>query len=131
MDLSTTYLLSYCVYITYITSSAPLYSKISHISCAPEHVKSNLFCWTKPLHLWLTKIWSMLHTQMGKPYLLSLFLIFLSKWENLELGTLERRRLAFSVLLHVVGIGCVVWSLYVLVERAAQEVAVSFMCMNI
>jgi len=45
----------------------------------------------------------------------------LSKWEKLSMSTSERRKIICSVLFHLVAITCVVWSLYVLIERTASE----------
>jgi E3 ubiquitin-protein ligase MARCH1/8 len=45
-----------------------------------------------------------------------------SKWEALDMSAVERRRLLCSVAFHSVTLACVVWSLYVLVDRTAEEV---------
>jgi len=45
----------------------------------------------------------------------------LSKWEKLSMSTSERRKIMCSVVFHLVAITCVVWSLYVLIERTAEE----------
>ena len=39
------------------------------------------------------------------------------QWEKLDMTALERRKLFCSVTFHVVAITCVVWSLYVLIDR--------------
>jgi E3 ubiquitin-protein ligase MARCH1/8 len=45
-----------------------------------------------------------------------------NKWESLEMSPVERRRLLCSVAFHSVTLACVIWSLYVLVDRTAEEV---------
>jgi len=47
----------------------------------------------------------------------------LSKWEKLSMSTSERRKIMCSVIFHLVAITCVVWSLYVLIERTAEELS--------
>ena len=44
------------------------------------------------------------------------------QWEKLDMSSLERRKLFCSVTFHMVAITCVVWSLYVLIDRTAEEV---------
>ncbi len=44
------------------------------------------------------------------------------QWEKLDMSSLERRKLLCSVTFHAVAVTCVVWSLYVLVDRTAQEI---------
>lgn len=46
-----------------------------------------------------------------------------SKWEKLNMSTTERRKIACSVSFHVIALTCVLWSLYVLIERTANEVS--------
>jgi len=46
----------------------------------------------------------------------------LSEWEMMDMSDLERRKLCCSVTFHLVAITCVVWSLYVLIDRTADEV---------
>lgn len=43
------------------------------------------------------------------------------KWEKLEMSPIEQRKVLCSITFHVVAITCVVWSLYVLIERTAEE----------
>lgn len=43
------------------------------------------------------------------------------KWEKLEMSPVERRKMVCSITFHVVAITCVVWSLYVLIDRTAEE----------
>ncbi|KAL3877340.1 hypothetical protein ACJMK2_035063 [Sinanodonta woodiana] len=45
-----------------------------------------------------------------------------SEWERLEMNTAERRKVVCSVTFHVIAITCVVWSLYVLIDRTKEEV---------
>ena len=44
------------------------------------------------------------------------------QWEKLDMTDLERRKLFCSVTFHIVAITCVVWSLYVLIDRTAEEI---------
>jgi len=46
----------------------------------------------------------------------------LSEWEMMDMSDLERRKLCCSVTFHLVALTCVVWSLYVLIDRTADEV---------
>ncbi|XP_065670080.1 E3 ubiquitin-protein ligase MARCHF8 isoform X3 [Hydra vulgaris] len=44
------------------------------------------------------------------------------KWKRLELSHGERRKILCSVAFHVVAVTCIVWSLWVLIDRTAEEV---------
>ncbi|XP_069487477.1 E3 ubiquitin-protein ligase MARCHF1 isoform X2 [Ambystoma mexicanum] len=46
----------------------------------------------------------------------------LCKWEKLQMTTSERRKIVCSVTFHIIAITCVVWSLYVLIDRTAEEI---------
>ncbi|KAM7073804.1 E3 ubiquitin-protein ligase MARCHF8 isoform 8-T38 [Molossus nigricans] len=46
----------------------------------------------------------------------------LRKWEKLQMTASERRKIVCSVTFHVIAITCVVWSLYVLIDRTAEEI---------
>ncbi|KAM4810046.1 E3 ubiquitin-protein ligase MARCHF1 isoform 2-T2 [Rhinophrynus dorsalis] len=46
----------------------------------------------------------------------------LRKWEKLQMTKSERRKIICSVTFHVIAITCVVWSLYVLIDRTAEEI---------
>ncbi|XP_048663428.1 E3 ubiquitin-protein ligase MARCHF8 isoform X5 [Marmota marmota marmota] len=46
----------------------------------------------------------------------------LRKWEKLQMTASERRKITYSVMFHVIAITCVVWSLYVLIDRTAEEI---------
>ncbi|XP_055460098.1 E3 ubiquitin-protein ligase MARCHF8 isoform X2 [Psammomys obesus] len=46
----------------------------------------------------------------------------LRKWERLQMTSSERRKIMCSVTFHVIAITCVVWSLYVLIDRTAEEI---------
>eukprot|EP00064_Thunnus_orientalis_P004410 superscaffoldBa00000400_g4421 len=46
----------------------------------------------------------------------------LRKWEKLQMTASERRKIMCSVTFHVIAITCVVWSLYVLIDRTAEEI---------
>jgi len=43
------------------------------------------------------------------------------EWEKLNMSAMERRKLACSVTFHAVAFTCVIWSLYVLIDRTAEE----------
>lgn len=45
------------------------------------------------------------------------------QWEKLDMSSMERRKLACSVTFHAVAFTCVIWSLYVLIDRSAEEYA--------
>ncbi|KAJ8960877.1 hypothetical protein NQ318_020176 [Aromia moschata] len=60
----------------------------------------------------LCKFNFILHTKI-KPF---------SEWRILEMSSVERRRLLCAILFHFVAAVCVVWSLFVLIDRAAEEV---------
>ena len=42
-------------------------------------------------------------------------------WEKLEMNNIERRKILCSVTFHIIAITCVIWSLYVLIDRTAEE----------
>jgi len=44
------------------------------------------------------------------------------QWRSLDISGIERRRLCCSVLFHCAAALCVIWSLCVLIERAADDV---------
>lgn len=44
------------------------------------------------------------------------------QWRSLDMSGVERRRLFCAVLFHCAAALCVIWSLCVLIERAAEEV---------
>ncbi|CAD5123470.1 DgyrCDS11815 [Dimorphilus gyrociliatus] len=44
------------------------------------------------------------------------------KWNKLEMTAVERRKVVCTVTFHVVAVTCVLWSLYVLIERTTEEV---------
>jgi len=46
----------------------------------------------------------------------------LAEWEKLDMSSLERRKLCCSVTFHFVAVTCVVWSLYVLIDRTTEEI---------
>ena len=55
------------------------------------------------------------------------FLLFLQvkpflDWERLDMTGLERRKLCCSVTFHIIAVTCVIWSLYVLIDRTATEI---------
>lgn len=44
------------------------------------------------------------------------------EWERLDMTPAERRKVVCSVTFHVIAITCVIWSLYVLIDRTTEEV---------
>ncbi|XP_030059298.1 uncharacterized protein LOC115470354 isoform X2 [Microcaecilia unicolor] len=46
----------------------------------------------------------------------------LRKWELLQMTSSEKRKIMCSVTFHIIAITCVVWSLYVLIDRTAEEI---------
>ncbi|XP_021331954.1 E3 ubiquitin-protein ligase MARCHF1 isoform X3 [Danio rerio] len=46
----------------------------------------------------------------------------LRKWEKLHMSTSERRKIFCSVIFHLAAVVCVIWSLYVLIDRTAEEI---------
>lgn len=44
------------------------------------------------------------------------------QWEKLDMTQIERRKLFCSVSFHIIAITCVIWSLYVLIDKTAQEI---------
>lgn len=42
-------------------------------------------------------------------------------WKSLSMSANERKKLLMSITFHVIALACVVWSLYVLIEKTAQE----------
>ncbi|XP_014769290.1 E3 ubiquitin-protein ligase MARCHF8 isoform X1 [Octopus bimaculoides] len=43
------------------------------------------------------------------------------EWERLQMTSVEKRKIICSVTFHIVAITCVVWSLYVLIDRTTEE----------
>ena len=41
----------------------------------------------------------------------------LSEWEKLDMSGMEKRKLCCSISFHMIALTCVVWSLYVLIDR--------------
>uniref|UniRef100_A0A673GEM3 E3 ubiquitin-protein ligase MARCH8-like n=1 Tax=Sinocyclocheilus rhinocerous TaxID=307959 RepID=A0A673GEM3_9TELE len=46
----------------------------------------------------------------------------LRKWEKLQMSRSERRKIFCSVTFHLAAVVCVIWSLYVLIDRTAEEI---------
>ncbi|KAF5296825.1 hypothetical protein FQA39_LY12343 [Lamprigera yunnana] len=46
----------------------------------------------------------------------------IAEWRRLEMTNVERRRLLCAILFHFVAAICVIWSLFVLIDRATEEV---------
>ena len=55
-------------------------------------------------------------------FLYSLLICSLFQWQTLELTQSERRKILCSVAFHIVAVTCIIWSLWVLIERTADEV---------
>lgn len=53
---------------------------------------------------------------------LSTGVCFCLQWEKLQMAPSERRKIVCSVTFHIIAITCVVWSLYVLIDRTAEEI---------
>ncbi|GFY55786.1 e3 ubiquitin-protein ligase MARCHF8 [Trichonephila inaurata madagascariensis] len=77
-----------------------------HQSCLQQWIKSSD---TRCCEL--CKFQFIMHTKI-KPF---------RKWEKLEMSPVEQRKVLCSITFHVVAITCVVWSLYVLIDRTAEE----------
>ena len=48
--------------------------------------------------------------------------MFYFQWQTLEMSTVERRKVMCSVTFHIIAITCVIWSLYVLIDRTTEEI---------
>uniref|UniRef100_A0A672ZQZ2 Uncharacterized protein n=1 Tax=Sphaeramia orbicularis TaxID=375764 RepID=A0A672ZQZ2_9TELE len=46
----------------------------------------------------------------------------LRNWEKLHLSKSERRKIFCSVMFHLIAIACMLWSVYILIKRTAEEV---------
>ena len=46
----------------------------------------------------------------------------LFQWQKLEMSTVDRRKIMCSVTFHIIAITCVIWSLYVLIDRTTEEI---------
>lgn len=46
----------------------------------------------------------------------------LTEWEKLDMSGMERRKLCCSITFHMIAITCVIWSLYVLIDRTTEEI---------
>ncbi|XP_076874804.1 E3 ubiquitin-protein ligase MARCHF8 isoform X2 [Brachyhypopomus gauderio] len=46
----------------------------------------------------------------------------LRKWEKLQMSPSERRKIFGSVTFHLVAVACVIWSVYILINRTAEEI---------
>ncbi|CAB0012781.1 unnamed protein product, partial [Nesidiocoris tenuis] len=78
-----------------------------HQSCLQQWIKSsNIRCCE------LCKFQFIMQTKT-KPFM---------EWEPLEMTGFERRKLLCAVMFHAIALTCVVWSLYVLIHRTAEEI---------
>ncbi|KAL1228702.1 E3 ubiquitin-protein ligase [Trichinella spiralis] len=62
------------------------------------------------------------HRQLGRYYAKISSRSLSILWEKLDISSVERRKIFCSVAFHVIAITCVVWSLYVLIDRTAEEI---------
>ena len=46
-------------------------------------------------------------------------------WEKLDMNNIERRKILCSVTFHAIAITCVIWSLYVLIQKTADEIVLN------
>uniref|UniRef100_A0A672GIH4 Membrane-associated ring finger (C3HC4) 1 n=1 Tax=Salarias fasciatus TaxID=181472 RepID=A0A672GIH4_SALFA len=46
----------------------------------------------------------------------------LRKWEKLHMSKSERRKIFCSVLFHLIAIVCMLWSVYILIQRTTEEI---------
>ncbi|XP_074647464.1 E3 ubiquitin-protein ligase MARCHF8-like isoform X2 [Tubulanus polymorphus] len=44
------------------------------------------------------------------------------KWQRLDMTAVERRKVFCSVTFHIIAVTCVIWSLYVLIDRTTEEI---------
>ncbi|KAG1695312.1 E3 ubiquitin-protein ligase MARCH8 [Nymphon striatum] len=42
-------------------------------------------------------------------------------WEKLDMSPMEKRKISCSIAFHIIALTCVIWSLYVLIHRTAEE----------
>lgn len=71
-----------------------------------------------------TKIKPLSEVSIGSEYIFNFLLpnFLFIQWRILQLSSVERRRLLCGILFHFVAAICVIWSLFVLIDRAAEEV---------
>ncbi|XP_022111842.1 E3 ubiquitin-protein ligase MARCH8-like [Acanthaster planci] len=55
------------------------------------------------------------------PFIMQTKLKPVGKWEKLDMTTSERRKIICSVSFHIIAITCVIWALYVLIDRTSTE----------
>ncbi|KAK6171611.1 hypothetical protein SNE40_019762 [Patella caerulea] len=82
--------------------------KYIHSACLQKWIKSS-----EKRNCELCKFEYMMTTQT-KPF---------GQWEKLEMSSAERRKIICSVTFHIIAITCVIWSLYVLIDRTTEEVS--------
>jgi hypothetical protein len=51
-----------------------------------------------------------------------LFEICFIQWQKLDMNVVERRKIMCSVAFNLIAVTCVLWSLYVLIEKTREEV---------
>lgn len=44
-------------------------------------------------------------------------------WEKLDMNHIERRKILCSVTFHLIAISCVIWSLYILIQKTVEEIS--------
>lgn len=82
--------------------------KYVHVRCLQKWIKSSEKLSCELCHF------EYLITTKTKPF---------REWERLDMTTAERRKIICSVAFHVIAITCVIWSLYVLIDRTTEEVS--------
>lgn len=55
-------------------------------------------------------------------FLLKYYYFVSIKWQKLEMNVVERRKIMCSVAFNLIAVTCVLWSLYVLIEKTRDEV---------
>ena len=100
-----------------------------HQSCLQQWLKSNgkilefyfflRFC--QPKSIKLTK--GMKSCELCKfDFIMQTKIRSLKNWEKLDMNNIERRKVLCAVTFHIIAITCVIWSLYVLIERTSEEI---------
>ncbi|XP_041362282.1 E3 ubiquitin-protein ligase MARCHF8-like [Gigantopelta aegis] len=82
--------------------------KFVHLICLQKWIKSS-----EKIECELCKF-QYIMTSKTKPF---------DQWEKLDMSSAERRKIICSVTFHIIAVTCVIWSLYVLIDRTTEEVA--------
>ncbi|XP_031415954.1 E3 ubiquitin-protein ligase MARCHF1 isoform X2 [Clupea harengus] len=73
------------------------------------------------LHQWIKSSDTRCCELCNYQFLMETHLKPLRKWEKLQMSTGERRKILCAVTFHLIAVACVVWSLFVLIERTSVE----------